>query len=106
MYYNFFIHSSTDGHLGCFQILAIAYSNNAAINIGVHVFFFVLVFWDPCGIFPEVESWGQKGARILIFKGYSILFSTVAAPDCILTNSTLGFPFLQILPNVCCLLIY
>ena len=32
-----FIHSFTDGHLGCFQYLAIV--NCAAINIGVHRFF-------------------------------------------------------------------
>ena len=37
VYYSFLIHSFTDGHLGCFQHLAII--NSAAINIGVHRFF-------------------------------------------------------------------
>ena len=32
----FFIHSSIDGHVGCFLILAV--TNNAAMNIGMHVF--------------------------------------------------------------------
>ena len=35
MYHSFFIHSSVDGHLGCFQVLAII--NSAVMNIGVHV---------------------------------------------------------------------
>ena len=37
MSHSCFISLSTDGHLGCFHILAVA--NNAAMNIGVLMFF-------------------------------------------------------------------
>ena len=37
MYHIFFVHSSVDEYLGCFNVLIIA--NSAAINIGVHVTF-------------------------------------------------------------------
>ena len=35
LYHSFLIHSSADGHLGCFHVLAMI--NSAAMNIGVHM---------------------------------------------------------------------
>src|SRR5574337_989015 len=40
--HNFFIHSSVDGHLGCFHVVAMV--NSATMNTGVPVSFSILVF--------------------------------------------------------------
>ena len=66
MYHSFLIHSSTDGHLGYFQHLAIV--NCAAMNIGVHTFFLNWCLnWDSKGIIPAVELPGQKADTFLVF---------------------------------------
>ena len=41
MYLTFLIHSSADGHLGCFHVLVMI--NSAVMNIGVHMFLSDLV---------------------------------------------------------------
>ena len=62
MYHSFFIHSSVDGHLGCFRVLAIV--NSAAMNNGIHVSFSVLV---SSGYMPRSGIAGSYGGFIPTF---------------------------------------
>ena len=90
MYHSFFIHSSVDGHLGCFYVLGIV--NSAAVNTGVHVCFSILVS-------SVVGLLGHMVVLFLAFKEISILFSIVAI-SVYIPNSARGFPFLRILSSI------
>ena len=63
-YHSFWIHSFADGHLGCFQHLAIV--NCAAMNIGVHRFFWIGVS-GFLGCNPSSGIAGSKGSSIFSF---------------------------------------
>ena len=62
MYHSFFIHSSVDGHLGCFHVLAIV--NSAAVNTEVHVSISILV---SSGYMPSSGIVGSNGGFIPSF---------------------------------------
>ena len=69
MYHIYFI------HLGGFHVLA--FVNSAAVNIGVHVSFQIMVFSDRC---PGMGMLDLMVVLHLVFKGTSILFSIVVVP--------------------------
>ena len=62
MYHNFFIHSSVNGHPGCFHVLATV--NSGAMNNGIHVSFSILV---ASGYMPRSGIAGSYGAMVLLF---------------------------------------
>ena len=60
--YHIFIHSSVNGHLGCFHVLAVV--NSAAMDTGVHVSFWIMFF---SGYMPSSGIAGSYGRSIFSF---------------------------------------
>ena len=86
-----FIHSSVDGHLGCFHVLATV--KNAAVNIEINVSFQICVFVFfqyilRCGIA------GNMGVLFVVVWENSTLFPTVATPITF-PSTVIRVPFFQ-----------
>ena len=69
MYHRFLIHLFTGGHLGCFQHLAIV--NCAALNVGVHRFFWIGV----SGFLGYNPSSGIAGSKGFLRKFHTVFHS-------------------------------
>ena len=63
MYHNLFIHSSVDGHLGCFHVLAVV--NSAPVNTGVYMSFSIMISSEYMLSSGIVGSYGEGSGNPL-----------------------------------------
>ena len=63
--YHIFIHSSADGHLGCFRVLAIV--NSTATNTGAAVNMYLFELWFSTDIYPGVGLQDHMVVLFLVF---------------------------------------
>ena len=84
-----------DGHIGCLHVLTVV--NGAAVNIGVHVSFQIMIFSRYMPRSGITESYGRS---IFIFLRNLILFLIAAVLIYIPTNSLGGFLFLHTIAGI------
>ena len=72
LYHDFFIYSSVIGHLGCFHVLANV--NCAAVNIGIHVSFWITVFSE---YMPSSGIAGSYVNPYFFLKGFLELYHLI-----------------------------
>ena len=86
IYHSFFIHSSFDGHLGCFCEVIV---NNAAVNTGAHIPLKCTDFISfGCILRRAPGSYSSSGTM-----KYIVPFSIMTLPIYIPTNSAQGLSF-------------
>ena len=102
MNHSFFNHSSVNYHLGFFHVLGTV--NSAAMNIGVHVSFSVLVSLGYMSSSEIPGSYGGFTASFFLRDHHPVFHS-----GCINlhpTNSARRFPFLHTLSSVYCFVLF
>ena len=84
-----------NGHLVCSH--ALPFVNSTTMNIGVHASFRIMVFSEIC---PGMGLLDHMVVLVLVFKGTSILYSTVVVPVYLPINSVGGFLLLCTLSSI------
>ena len=89
MYHIFLIHSSVNGHLGCFHILASV--SSAAMNSVRHVSFWIMFF----------SGYGMELLDHMVTLFFSFLRTSCCSPEgCTNLHSKGEFPFLYTLSSI------